>query len=139
MYTNGFARRSASVVALLVFGLILAYSLPGTAETGIDSSPIEFSDAALEDVFVRIEDDVSIEPDLKTITIPKSVRVIEDSFNGCTALKRYAVHRVHMPKPGRRSMAIPLSLWMISRLILTSLQMRLSAFLLALPWILCYA
>ena len=87
MCTNGFARRSASVVALLVFGLILAYSLPGTAETGIDSSPIEFSDAALEDVFVRIEDDVSIEPDLKTITIPKSVRVIEDSFNGCTALK----------------------------------------------------
>jgi len=46
MFAIGFAKRSLSVVALLVLVLVLAYSLPGTAEAGTDSSPIEFDDAA---------------------------------------------------------------------------------------------
>ncbi|MBQ8964536.1 MAG: leucine-rich repeat protein [Clostridia bacterium] len=64
MFAIGFAKRSLSVAALLVLVLILAYSLPGTAEAGTDSSPIEFNDAALEDTFVLIEDVVPIEADL---------------------------------------------------------------------------
>lgn len=64
MFAIGLAKRSLSVVVLLVLMLILAYSLPGTAEAGADSPLIEFNDTSLEDAFVLIEDDVSTEADL---------------------------------------------------------------------------